>query len=724
MANPIKYTTRTNLLKYSQNYEQSVWGKINVTVTLGATAAPDGTVTATQITNITTAYVRCNQTVTITPGSTYKYSSYIKQGNYQYTQVFLGDTGEVYNNFIRYDFNANVVYVSDSSVGRYPVTNATCILVSNGWYRLSFNVTPSNSVGTSMKITGPCAMFTATPVAGDYCYIWGSQLEVGPVATTYIATTASTVTVNATQSNSIKTSNFAIGVNKGGYGPTNITNFYNGKTANFGGYTVYVSNGSGSPSPFVASNDAALITLSNQLGGSGITTIESALNFFNTSSTMLCTNMDYPNIVTSGLVLNLDAAYTPSFPKNGTTWTDLSGNGNNGTLVNGPSYSSTGGGSIGFDGSNDYVNCGNNTTTTFAYNSPWSVQFIVKTNGFVNTYPGYIVKGSAVTSGILIFYISNGQLFWKHNNISTFITTMTFGNTYDIAITYGGSGNVMAYVNGIFTANVGTMSSTDSTNPLYLGRGDEYSKHSHYTLLKYNRALSSTEVLQNYYAGLQRFIPTDSLVLSLDGSNTEKQVTTASTAYDMSGNNNNGVLANGVALVSNGQRSFSFDGVNDYINCGSSSVFNLNTHSICFWFYPKESNVKEIVYKTNAYGSTTPGPYEVFQSNNKIAYRLNYNSTPNSTQTGTISLTLNTWYFVCATYDGSTMKTYINNTLDINSAFSTTLTNSTGVLNIGAYTDGTYPMFSNLSQLQIYSRALTATEVSTIYTATKSRYGL
>jgi hypothetical protein len=62
-----------------------------------------------------------------------------------------------------------------------------------------------------------------------------------------------------------------------------------------------------------------------------------------------------PSIVTSGLVLCLDAANPKSYPGSGTTWTDLSGNGNNGTLVNGPTYSSVNGGSIVFDGSNDYI---------------------------------------------------------------------------------------------------------------------------------------------------------------------------------------------------------------------------------------------------------------------------------------------------------------------------------------------------------------------------------
>ena len=62
-----------------------------------------------------------------------------------------------------------------------------------------------------------------------------------------------------------------------------------------------------------------------------------------------------PSLVTSGLVLCLDAGNPKSYPGSGTTWTDLSGRGNHGTLVNGPTFNSANGGSIVFDGSNDYV---------------------------------------------------------------------------------------------------------------------------------------------------------------------------------------------------------------------------------------------------------------------------------------------------------------------------------------------------------------------------------
>lgn len=63
-----------------------------------------------------------------------------------------------------------------------------------------------------------------------------------------------------------------------------------------------------------------------------------------------------PKIVTDGLVLCLDAGSPKSYGGSGTVWTDISRNGNNGTLVNGPTYSAANGGSIVFDGFNDYVN--------------------------------------------------------------------------------------------------------------------------------------------------------------------------------------------------------------------------------------------------------------------------------------------------------------------------------------------------------------------------------
>ena len=70
-----------------------------------------------------------------------------------------------------------------------------------------------------------------------------------------------------------------------------------------------------------------------------------------------------PKIITDGLVLALDAGNTKSYPGSGTVWTDLSGNNNTGTLTNGPTFNAANGGSIVFDGTNDYVTLPISTTS-------------------------------------------------------------------------------------------------------------------------------------------------------------------------------------------------------------------------------------------------------------------------------------------------------------------------------------------------------------------------
>ena len=532
---------------------------------------------------------------------------------------------------------------------------------------------------------------------------------------------------NATQSNSIKTSNFAIGVNNGGYGPTNITNFYNGKTPNVGGYTVYVSNGVGSPSVFVAGNDANLITLSNQLGGSGITTISAALNFFNSSSTMLCTNMDYPNIVTSGLVLNLDAAYTPSYPKNGTTWTDLSGNGNNGTLVNGPSFSSLDGGSIGFDGSNDYVTILNNTTVSFTIGC-WINTTATSFTG-TNGYEGNGIVWSDV-SGIandFVLSILNNKASWFTGDSGTTInstTTINTGSWFYITVVKNGTNSIkQLFINGVLESTGTSGTSTLTTNPnINIGGNTLDSKYFNGKIAQvkiYNRTLTQAEILQNYYAGLQRFIPTDSLVLSLDGSNTDKQVATASTAYDMSGNNNNGTLNNGVALVSDGQRAFSFDGVNDVVTTSFNTLPSSTTWTIWVKRTQSVNNFNMMM------GMSLP--YFAFRSNGDIHFSNSIGDVQRSLF-ATPNLANNVWYFMSfvSSFSGgnTTMLIYLNGSLQsqrTDAGQQKTTTNNN--FRLGGWTNtGTEPFKGNIGQVGIYNRVLTATEISTIYTASKSRY--
>jgi hypothetical protein len=254
------------------------------------------------------------------------------------------------------------------------------------------------------------------------------------------------------ETNSIKTGNFALGVNQGGYGPTSSTAFWNGRPPNVGGYVVYSGNGVNSPRMYTVANDAELITLSNQLGGSGITTIYGALNYFNLSSTLTCVNIEPPNIVTNGLVLYLDAGFTPSYPESGTTWTNLSSSANTGTLINGPVYSSDAGGSISFDGTNDYMSVPSLSGTSF----PQSTGTISFWYYIDPTGSGERAIFDSPGSGRNRFsvYVSNSNTLFISAWFSTGFNSFNYsyfgyvGSWNHIVITYTSLNSALPYLNG------------------------------------------------------------------------------------------------------------------------------------------------------------------------------------------------------------------------------------------------------------------------------------
>lgn len=212
-----------------------------------------------------------------------------------------------------------------------------------------------------------------------------------------------------------------------------------------------------------------------------------------------------PKIVTDGLVLYLDAANPKSFVSGSTTWNDLTSNINNGSLINSPVYSTTDNGGITFDGLDDYVNLGNNSITQFSNNNPWSISITAKLLSQNVTYPGFLIKGNSVTTGILIFYSDNGRIYLKHNNSQPTYVTTTLNTIFQYTVTYSGSGSTRVYLNGIYQNNGPSISSIDTTNNLFLGRGDSYGNVRLYNFLKYNRQLSDNDVLQNYNTIKTRF---------------------------------------------------------------------------------------------------------------------------------------------------------------------------------------------------------------------------
>ena len=226
-----------------------------------------------------------------------------------------------------------------------------------------------------------------------------------------------------------------------------------------------------------------------------------------------------PPIVTSGLVLHLDAANKKSYPGSGTTWFDISGNGNSGSLVNGPVYSSNQGGSIVFDGVDDFVSFGNFTASSLPSGSisSWvrlasgglTFQVIAakRTAGDVTGFDYELDLSSTGTN--IRGLVSNGT----NLNIITGNTTLSFNVWYLLTFTWSGAA-LNVYLNGISDATPLTQTISVpslSTRPFDIGVGRETSAAQRYykgnisNTLLYNRALSAQEVLQNYNAQKARF---------------------------------------------------------------------------------------------------------------------------------------------------------------------------------------------------------------------------
>ncbi len=309
----------------------------------------------------------------------------------------------------------------------------------------------------------------------------------------------------------LKKGNFYIGTGDVGKGPTSSTGFYNGISPPSGGYTIYLNKESGGPSIYTASNDAQLISLTNSIAGQSYTTVNQCLVYFAGQTDKICVNRDYEGIVTDGLVLNVDAGFTPSYPQSGTSGNDLSGKNNNGSLINGTGYSSNDGGIFSFDGVDDYISFGNDSSLNpqfltlsifIKFNSFSSRPHIGKGGGSTGAYYIVIETGSE-----LRFFYSKGPdgswNFLQGSNLST--------NTwYQITITYDGVGPKI-YLNGslnVSANNSGVLKTTDGDNLKIGGYGGNpglpvngFSNG----LLVYNRALSASEVLQNYNAQKSRF---------------------------------------------------------------------------------------------------------------------------------------------------------------------------------------------------------------------------
>jgi hypothetical protein len=481
-----------------------------------------------------------------------------------------------------------------------------------------------------------------------------------------------------------------------GRGPANIPLFYpsyNNSAANI----IYAANTlPGSPRNFTTTGSAYDWAVTN--------------NFFINNS-----DNPIPRIDADGLALYLDASQPTSYPQTGTSWYDFSGKNNNGTLVNGPTWNSNG--YFTFDGVDDFVQIPN--AVSLRPSNELTIEMVVRAVSITANW-NLLYGQNPYTGGQLVFLETGGTLIRALHyvngteyrcNTNESISTTVFKH---IVFTFKTGDAIRSYFNGtpstVESLPAGTFT-YNTTNPYYLSYfGGSIPNIQYDTVKSYNKALTESEIKQNYFQGN---IVTGSLVFMVDANNLVSYPKSGTTAYALTGSNN-GTLINGTGYSNSNGGTWTFDGVDDGINIGTLTPTGGATFEA--WINITSGNSNYGAIFTNWGSSADAFFIGTYPSSNYIQVYFN-----GFLIFQVLNLPFNTWILLTVTNNGSNVSAYVNGILT-NTA-SGTLVPATGVTSIGYDVNRTnYPFKGNISNAKIYNKALTSDEVQQNYQATKDKF--
>lgn len=216
-----------------------------------------------------------------------------------------------------------------------------------------------------------------------------------------------------------------------------------------------------------------------------------------------------PNIVTDGLILYFDAANTKSYISGSTTWNDISITNANGNLFNGPTFNSSNGGNISFDGIDDYfINNFSSVSSITQSTSALTLSVFFKGN-FTGEFRDVVgVNKSSGQNPFAIRINSSNNIFYDTTVGGTRYTPSFANGTYTSGVWYHacatfGNNTIITYLNGRSVnqqATSGPLQSFTSTEFGVAAIGYGFFKGNVSNIQYYNRALSQNEILENYNA--------------------------------------------------------------------------------------------------------------------------------------------------------------------------------------------------------------------------------
>lgn len=180
-----------NLLTYSEQFDNGVWGKAQCSVTANATTAPDGTTTADKLAENTTSVIAHQLYNSVTLSETLSFSVYLKAAERTFATIGFGGSAD----YVSFNLSTGVVGTLEGNA------TGTITYVGNGWYRcVAKRTTSSGGVGSNVSIWpalsagGTSSGISYAGTVGYGIYLWGAQLEQRSTVSAYTATTSVPIT--------------------------------------------------------------------------------------------------------------------------------------------------------------------------------------------------------------------------------------------------------------------------------------------------------------------------------------------------------------------------------------------------------------------------------------------------------------------------------------------------------------------------------------------------
>jgi hypothetical protein len=451
-----------------------------------------------------------------------------------------------------------------------------------------------------------------------------------------------------------------------------------------------------------------------------------------------------PKITTDGLVLHIDSSNTKSYSGSGITIYNMVTGGIAGTLVNGPvsdiAYKKT----FILDGTNDNIQMQLPSGIVTGSQISISLWAKWKSTGTTTATIQTLVDNQYQVADNIGFFIQDrpdlgSVLEWTtqpNNAINRRVYSTQIvgdGSWHHIVGTNDGTYSRL-YVDGYETGTAKTSAGIATTQDIlcignwaYVYSSPRYLNGSVSNFKVYNRALSSTEILNDYFSTKNRFFPNENivkngLVLNIDASKSNSYPGAGNTIYDLSGSGNTGTFVNGPTFSTSNGGSLFFDNVNDYISFGTASSVKPTQLTLACFFKINAINAPNVIVGKQGTG-VGAASYALVVQSGQLHFRIS-NSSGTEYNASTAFSNTSSYNYAVGTYDGSNLRLYLNGASVGSSSVSISIVYSDSYPLLMGYYANAFATNMSIGSLKLYNRALSATEVMQNFNAMRERYNL